>query len=695
MKVIASFKDTEISDEPLKKTLSIHSKSQLSMKPKRFSLFDLVATRINATKFTKHIRKNIEKKKNMAYIRELSKANLLSKGEKYEPKVSEKFLEEWLDFPRNTGNNWVLLNTFTLMTKWLLWTNKSIASLDPASPSIRDRLSNTISVLSTACGLFLVMAFAAFVVPPEPKHGSEALQHILLNVYGILLFTSMVCSLFYIGYALTALYPVLQSIRDDIAFDGFEHLKRGLGGFELMLFNVSMHALALSFFIAAYLIYSWYALITMVIISILVYALVLALTRDMFISLDPISSMHLGLSNDPSVAHRAELMAQYILRSIPNHLLDEQCVERRASKEFQPHHMIHMQQQYAWQEGEEDDEGDYEGNYEDNYEVDDEGNVRYEPVIHSTKSKSLPPFSSTSETMIVEDFQPISSNKEKKQHQSSPQHTSAASVSVTSSSRRMRINQKLRMAASQMSHHPSNRNTNHNKQHSHHNHPPSVPSVSYDLMTLPPLPNNLCQLFSLSYLESSKQHSFTSNQSHLSPLSALSSDQLHQLMHIITTQAGCHSTYDLLHLLNGFKEISSNGVSCNCHLRYQWSSLPPMKIEIKSSTFEPKQTDNHNNNHNNSITNHNSINNDSSLVTMVDVEDNIDEKQQDNQPSLPQPSLLSHSSDEQVCITCVLHASTCIGSQPMRWLPAIQKSFPTIPPFVSLQLILFLRSYLE
>lgn len=67
----------------------------------------------------------------------------------------------------------------------------------------------------------------------------------------------------------------------------------------------------------------------------------LALTRDMFISLDPISAMHLGLSNDPLVMRRAELMAQYILRQVPNHLLNEQCEENRASLDLAAHQHIH------------------------------------------------------------------------------------------------------------------------------------------------------------------------------------------------------------------------------------------------------------------------------------------------------------------------------------------------------------------
>lgn len=57
----------------------------------------------------------------------------------------------------------------------------------------------------------------------------------------------------------------------------------------------------------------------------------MALTRDMYINLDPISALHLGLTNDIKVVHRAELISQYLLKHIPNHLLDDKTREMRAS----------------------------------------------------------------------------------------------------------------------------------------------------------------------------------------------------------------------------------------------------------------------------------------------------------------------------------------------------------------------------
>jgi hypothetical protein len=40
-----------------------------------------------------------------------------------------------------------------------------------------------------------------------------------------------------------------------------------------------------------------------------------------FLSLDPISSMHMGLSNNPDEHNRAELLCNFLLRKIPNTLI--------------------------------------------------------------------------------------------------------------------------------------------------------------------------------------------------------------------------------------------------------------------------------------------------------------------------------------------------------------------------------------
>jgi hypothetical protein len=129
------------------------------------SIADIVKARMNAARVTKRVREEIQHRKNLDYLRHQSKTGDLSiKNLKYEPKVSERFLEEWLDFPRQ--ERWVWYNQMLLAIRWLTWTNKALAGLDPRSTTIRERLCNSISVIGTAAGLFLVLAVAGFLQPP-------------------------------------------------------------------------------------------------------------------------------------------------------------------------------------------------------------------------------------------------------------------------------------------------------------------------------------------------------------------------------------------------------------------------------------------------------------------------------------------------------------------------------------------------
>src|SRR5690348_1848298 len=87
-------------------------------------------------------------RKNIYNIREKTKSQAYPKGFVYKPNVSEKFLEHWLDFPSERKSSWfVVLNILKLPAIWLLYTNKSMAGLDPTSTTIRERLSNQASVL--------------------------------------------------------------------------------------------------------------------------------------------------------------------------------------------------------------------------------------------------------------------------------------------------------------------------------------------------------------------------------------------------------------------------------------------------------------------------------------------------------------------------------------------------------------------
>lgn len=105
---------------------------------------------------------------NMGRIRTLS-SRTIPEGFHYNPKVSQSFLENWLDFPVD-ANFSVIINSFRMWFIWLIWTNKGMAGLDPSDTTVRARICSQLSVLGTAAGLMLVIAVAGLLVPPSKIH---------------------------------------------------------------------------------------------------------------------------------------------------------------------------------------------------------------------------------------------------------------------------------------------------------------------------------------------------------------------------------------------------------------------------------------------------------------------------------------------------------------------------------------------
>lgn len=237
----------------------------------------------------------------------------------YERNVTKSFLDTWLHFP--TKPQHVLFNTLMLQFHWLFWANRSIAALDHGDKTIRDRLASSVSVVGTCAGLFLVLAVAGFLAPPIPRDDTLT-DNVLVDVYGILMFTSLIAFATYIGYAFILFYPALQSLRDDTAYDAFEHLKKSFAGNDLMLFNIGLHALLMALILAAFLVYSlWAAMVITCVIAVFL-GVVVIIARSAFIALDPISAIHLGLTNDTDVIHRAQLLSEYISHKVSIRSLD-------------------------------------------------------------------------------------------------------------------------------------------------------------------------------------------------------------------------------------------------------------------------------------------------------------------------------------------------------------------------------------
>jgi len=112
--------------------------------------------------------------KNISRLRDRT-VRVLPHEAHYKPKVSEGFLEEWLDFPVD-NKSFIPWSMVKMFGTWLLWNTKSMAGLDPNDMSIRDRVTNQVSVLGTAAGLFLVVAIAGLLVPPS-KHTLLLVDH--------------------------------------------------------------------------------------------------------------------------------------------------------------------------------------------------------------------------------------------------------------------------------------------------------------------------------------------------------------------------------------------------------------------------------------------------------------------------------------------------------------------------------------
>jgi hypothetical protein len=70
------------------------------------------------------------------------------------------------------------------------------------------------------------------------------------------MFTASVSLVLYIALALTVTYPLIESLRDDIAFDAFENYQNKVGGQETYLFFIGMQLVLLALLVAAKILYA-------------------------------------------------------------------------------------------------------------------------------------------------------------------------------------------------------------------------------------------------------------------------------------------------------------------------------------------------------------------------------------------------------------------------------------------------------
>jgi hypothetical protein len=70
------------------------------------------------------------------------------------------------------------------------------------------------------------------------------------------MFTASVSLVLYIALALTVTYPLIESLRDDVAFDAFENYQNQVGGQETYLFFIGMQLVLLALLVAARILYA-------------------------------------------------------------------------------------------------------------------------------------------------------------------------------------------------------------------------------------------------------------------------------------------------------------------------------------------------------------------------------------------------------------------------------------------------------
>ncbi len=69
------------------------------------------------------------------------------------------------------------------------------------------------------------------------------------------MFTATMNFTMYITIALTGIYPMIQSMRDDVAFDAFEVYKNRWGGYEGFLFLIGLNTTLIALLIISRVMY--------------------------------------------------------------------------------------------------------------------------------------------------------------------------------------------------------------------------------------------------------------------------------------------------------------------------------------------------------------------------------------------------------------------------------------------------------
>ena len=175
--------------------------------------------------------------------------------------------DRWLLFPQQLSLCQVVLNRMSMPLKWSLWTNRALLATTDGD-NIRSRLGNQYSVLGSTAGMLVTISAAAFYLPPAARTESDI---VLTQIFGICMFLSTLLFISYIVVALTILFPLIESSKDEMAQHILHELLGSMYNLDGILFMLAINAFVLGLLVIIPVVYSMEVLYAAIIITVCVY----------------------------------------------------------------------------------------------------------------------------------------------------------------------------------------------------------------------------------------------------------------------------------------------------------------------------------------------------------------------------------------------------------------------------------------
>jgi len=173
--------------------------------------------------------------------------------------------DQWIMFPQQLSLCQVVLNRMLMPLKWSLWTNKALlASTDGAD--IRSRLSNQYAVLGSTAGVLVTISAAAFLITNLPGNG-----YFLQQVFGVCTFLASMLLFSYIVVALTILFPLIESSRDELLPNILLELFKNMRNLDGYLLTLAINSFAVGLLVIVPVLYSMEVLYIAIFITVGIY----------------------------------------------------------------------------------------------------------------------------------------------------------------------------------------------------------------------------------------------------------------------------------------------------------------------------------------------------------------------------------------------------------------------------------------